>query len=98
MYEKNKPVTFLAYGELCNYFNYEFRNFQSNLYCIELKEKNFSTTIYGYVGKTTPLGQELFSVLKNGESHAMIIELVYFNNSSKNDGAVISSGKLGWRD
>jgi hypothetical protein len=97
-YEKEKPSRFRVYAELSDYYNYEFGGAKNKMYSVKLSDER-GENIAGYVEKETDLGKQLFELLKDGKSHAVVLELTY-KKRSQASGVVNITNMVGkrWRE
>lgn len=71
------PVRFSAYATLGDFYNYEFSDSQIDTWSMNLVESSGKEIGYGYARKSTPMGQKLFQLLKDGKKHRIVVQLQY---------------------
>lgn len=69
-----KPMLFRVTASLDDYYNYEFMNAQDTYLSINLTN-NELPVIVGYVRKGTKTGKRMYEILKDGESHPLIVKI-----------------------
>ena len=66
---------FRVFAELGNYYNYEFRDSQYYFYSINLVESGGHDRLHGYIKKDSKDGARIYELLKDGESHPVIVKI-----------------------
>lgn len=79
-YEIGKSARFRLLAEISDYYNYEYSHAKAKVYSLALKDDD-NESIAGYVDKDSDLGKNLFDSLKDGKSHAVVLELTYRKGS-----------------
>lgn len=67
-------TTFRVLARIGHYYNYQYRNAQKTHYSIHLSD-NYPGSITGYAEKDTSTGASLFSILKDGEVHKIVVSI-----------------------
>jgi len=88
-----RPVTMRVLGKLDDYYNYEFSNAQSLMWSVQLYTYDKKPLGHGYVKKESKPGQGLFSRLRDGEKHKMVIDVHYLPNQEGSSVFLISKVK-----
>ena len=93
------PVRFRALAKLYDAYLCEFTALKDVTYCIIIKSGDDNNIGFGYIAKETSTGQKLFSILKDGESHQMVVDLQYLPNAQDRRCFVITDviNYKGWR-
>jgi len=69
------PVVARVVVELDDYYNYEFSGQQHRFQSVRLRT-DAGETLHGYVQRHTPLYDEMFAILSDGNSHSLTLEIV----------------------
>ncbi len=86
---------FRVMAELTDYYNFEFRDGGNYLYSILLSEldgtvlKKTGESLYGYIRKNSKDGARLYELLKDGEKHAVMLNIRYSSFSENSDQVII---------
>ncbi len=86
--KKTVPTSFRLIAKLDNYYNFDFSNDADTHYSIELKTRG-RTTIYGYVYKKSEEGKKLYELLKDGESHNVIVKIAFLPDARSSENVLI---------
>lgn len=72
----DKPNSFRVVAKLDDYFNYSFRDKESDYYSIALSESAAigNERLNAYVKKDSEAGEKLFNIVKDGRPHKVILE------------------------
>lgn len=68
--------TFRVAARLDTYFNFEYRNHESTHYSIAMRDRT-GESIHGYIARSAPEATAIYELLKDGQEHAVTMELVY---------------------
>lgn len=88
------PKRFCVAVEIDDYFNYEwagfgrFRNAKNTHHSLQLHHGNHERN-HTYVRKDSPVGAELWEIVKDGETHWMQLEISYLTNAQDADASTI---------
>ena len=77
-----KPQIFRVWAKLTSYYNFDYNDAEKTHQSIELRDKN-RALLTGYIRRTTPTAPALLEVLKDGDSHPVIVELRYLSDSGE---------------
>lgn len=77
----DSPVIARVFAELDDYYNYDFSDQQHRFQSIKLRTKT-GQFLNGYVGRNTKVYNELLSILSDGNSHSLTLELVHITNNT----------------
>ena len=80
------PMIFRVNAQISDYYNYEFSGAHNTHYSIRLPEVY---SVYGYARKNSPLGRQLFDILKDGERHNLTLQVRFFRNPAPHTNTVI---------
>ena len=75
-----QPVIFRVQATIDDYYNFDFSNAKDTHYSVKMEiygEQRDTVWLHGYIPKTSPDGQKLFSALKDGRTHPALIEVAY---------------------
>lgn len=72
------PTLFRVYGAISDYYNYAFRDARATHYSIAVTEGDGTgEQVSAYLPKSAATAPAAFALLKDGRSHAMMVELDY---------------------
>ena len=97
VFKATMPLTktkFVVYAQLSSYYNYEFNPYthpsvRDQYYSVALTDADSDTDIYGYISKAD--AAKMFSLLKDGQSHLMQVELQYLPSKENSDITLMTS-------
>lgn len=91
----NEPTEFRVYASISNYYNYNYKNSQSNYWSVEISNDE---NIFGYVAKNSAEGKKIYEILKDGKIHQLILEVkIDATQDHSGDTAIITKFvKDGW--
>lgn len=75
-----KPQLFRLWAKLTSYYNFDYDDAEKTHQSIDLRDKN-RATLTGYILRTSPTASALLDVLKDGQSHPVMVELRYLPSS-----------------
>ncbi len=75
-----KPQLFRVWAKLTNYYNFDYDDAEKTHQSIELRDNN-RAALTSYIRRTAPTTPALLEVLKDGDSHPVIVELRYLPGS-----------------
>jgi hypothetical protein len=75
-----KPQLFRVWAKLTSYYNFDYDDAEKTHQSIELRDNN-RAALTGYIRRTAPTAPALLEVLKDGDSHPVIVELRYLPDS-----------------
>lgn len=74
------PVRLRVSASLGDYYNFEFRNSRDVAWCIDMSDGEGKSIGHGYIKKSTPEGEQLFQMLRDGKRHSIVVEIQYVPN------------------
>lgn len=83
-----KPHLFRVWAKLTSYYNFDYNDAAKTHESVDLRGKN-RAHLTGYIRRNSPTAAALLDVLKDGDSHGVIVELRYLPNSRDASGVEI---------
>lgn len=84
------PVRFRVFATLSDFYFGEFNNSQNDVWSIDLRDPVGKDIGNGYVRKSTPIGQKLFQILKDGKKRRMVVQVQYLPKAQNSSAFSIS--------
>ena len=93
-----QPTEFRVNATISNYYNYNYIDSQNTHWNVLIKDIERNTIIGCYISKSSAEGKKLYDILKDGKTHALILELKIDDteNKSGNTSIITRVAKVGW--
>jgi hypothetical protein len=84
------PIKMRVIAELSDYYNFDFLKSQGTHFAIKLKEPQTYEYVDAYINRDSDDGKALYSKLKDGEAHPVIVKIKYLKNSESSNNVLIT--------
>lgn len=82
------PTIFRVSARLSDYYNYDYSGAQKTHYAVEIRDGGAfdpRAKLHAYIARKDPYAADLYDLLKDGEAHAVTVELAYNKRSQSTD-------------
>jgi len=76
-------------ASLDDYYNYQFSGMNDKYYSVDLETEEKSLDINGYVEKKSKNGNQIFNILKDGNSHKLTLKIKYMDYGSSDSNTLL---------
>jgi hypothetical protein len=76
-------------ASLDDYYNYQFSGMNDKYYSVELENGEGSLGIHGYVEKESGSGEKIFNIIKDGDSHKLMLKIKYMGYGSSDSNTLL---------
>lgn len=93
-----QPTELRVKASIGSYYNYNYRDAKNSHWNVSIEDIDYNSIAGCYISKSSAEGKKLYEILKDGKSHALIIELK-IDSSGDNSGNIAIITKLvkeGW--
>jgi hypothetical protein len=94
----NQPTPFRVYATIGSYYNYNYDDAKNTHWNISIKDNEKNGISGCYISKSSAEGEKLYEILKDGKTHALILELKIDATEDNSGGLAIITKvvKDGW--
>lgn len=93
-----QPTEFRVNATIGNYYNYNYRDGKNTHWNVSIQDNENNSISGCYISKSSAEGKKLYEILKDGKTHALILELKIdaTENNSGNIAIITKVVKNGW--